>query len=47
LLLFKSEEAEKKVESKSEIDLSFVVANDILDISTCTKKKEKKKREDV
>jgi hypothetical protein len=36
--------AEKKVESKSEIDLSFVVANDILDISTCTKKKRKKER---
>ncbi len=30
----------KKVESKSEIDLSFVVANyDILDISTHTQKK--------
>jgi hypothetical protein len=36
--------AEKKVESKSEIDLSFVVANDILDISTRTKKKRKKER---
>jgi hypothetical protein len=29
--------AGKKVESKSEIDLSFVVANDILDISTQNK----------